>query len=76
MSESVCKFCGGDNEVSNDVCDPCWYGMRFDPEEWEKRLVEMGRAPKHVGGCVHIADEAGKFVAVVCRNPFEPGETP
>lgn len=66
----VCKFCGSDDEVSNDVCDPCYYGMRFEPESWERRMSDIGRAVVHRGGCV-ITDLDGS-PAIVCRDPYVP----
>lgn len=70
-----CDYCGGElepEEVSSGTCDPCWYGMRLEPERWKKRLKVIGREPKYQGGCVPVGLPNGG-AAILCRNGYAPG---
>jgi len=49
-----CKICGSQDEsvtVEDGLCDSCWYGMRMNPEEWEKDLSEKGIKVVKDSGC-------------------------
>lgn len=66
-----CQFCDDlliDIDAPSGVCDPCWYGMRLEPEKWERRLKRRGSPPPiYRGGCMWSGN------TVACRNPFAPG---
>lgn len=72
-SETRCRYCGDEPEPDcGDTCDWCFYGMRFDPDGWRARLAALGRPVHYVGGCLHARMADG--MALVCRNPYEPGD--
>lgn len=70
-----CQFCDGEIDEENQasgVCDGCWYGMRLEPEEWEKRMKKIGRVPRYIGGHVPVMD-GDRVVGIGSRSPYAPG---
>lgn len=41
-----CKFCKGAldpvEDRGSDTCGACWYGMRLEPDQFEKDMAERG----------------------------------
>lgn len=64
--EYTCRHCGivdethGD-DVSNGVCESCWYSMRFEPCTWEARMRALGR-PVETTALARIEPGYGRWV--------------
>ena len=71
---ALCKYCGGpegEEGAGTGVCEGCYYGMRLEPEVWEARMRELGKEPKHRGGCI-VTQHGDGVVSISCRDPYEP----
>lgn len=61
----ICSICDRIDETGTGTCDSCYYGMRLDPEEWIKKMGELGiEIERHIG-CVPLP--GGGFA---CGNPY------
>lgn len=71
MSGGECEYCGSTDEVDNDVCDSCWYGMRLDPDGFKEQMKKLGVSLESGHHGWHELDD-GKVIHVN-SNPFLPG---